>query len=626
MKKKMNALWQRLRTPPELSPVASWLLTLGLLVLAAVGITCLCLIIGSITFARQRVLSYLDDMDVLLLNFAPVLLVMLLLYALTNRAWLSYLLTGIVFLTLSFINYFKIALRGDPLTFSDFAVAQEAAGSVGDYQLIFPHWFYISLFLLLAGSLILLRYGRARVEGKRWWIRVAASCTVIAAGFGLWQGIYRDTNRYDQMLYVNEEVFNVWKDAENYASKGIIYSFIDSIAESFPELPKGYSDARAKELLGAYEDVPIPEEQRVNVVVTMLESFSDLSVYDSIQFTSDPYEAYNALLEECYHGTLISDTIGGGTNNAERSFLTGFTYPQPNYRGYTNSYVHYFKALGYKTDGSHPGYEWFYDRKDVNRNLGFDRYLLTENYWWDVTQTDHAADEPFFRELRRIYEEETQSGTPYFSFSITYQNHSPYHNDSLDGGEYLSHEGLSDEAYYLINNYLHGIKDTGEQISSYVDSFREDESPVVLLFFGDHKASFGPANVYYEQLGLNTAVYTPQGCQDMYSVPYFIWANDAAKELLGRDFRGEGKTISPAFLMTELFDVCGWEGPKWMQYQRQVCQTVPVANRNFIFMEEGTLVFDLSEEAAEVYRRFNIVQYYIRKEPYTYDFAANTTQ
>lgn len=626
MKEKLKAFWQRLRKPPEYSSGLSWVLTLGLMVLAAVGITCLCLIIGSITFERRRFFAYLDDADVLLFNFAPVLLVMLLLYALTNRAWISYLLTGITFLGLSFVNYFKIALRGDPFTFSDFSVAKEGVGIAGSYELILPNWFYISVFLLVAGSLVLLRYGRARVKGKRWWIRVLSFCAVTAAGFGLWQGVYRDTDRYDEMLYVNQEVFNVWKDAENYASKGFIYSFLDSVAESFPELPEGYSAQRAQELLGAYEDKPIPQEQQVNVVVTMLESFADLSVYDSIHFTSDPYESYHALLEECYHGTLISDTIGGGTNNAERSFLTGFTFPQPNYRGQTNSFVHYFGANGYYTDGSHPGYEWFYERADVNRRLGFDRYLLTENYWWQASQVDHADDAFFFPELRRIYEEQTQGDAPYFSYSISYQNHSPYNTTALDGAEYISHEGLNDEAYYLINNYLHGIKDTGDQVSAYVDQFREDEEPVVLLFFGDHKASFGNANCYYPLLGLNDSVYTPDGCRDMFSVPYFIWANDAAKAVLGQDFRGEGHTISPAFLMTELFDACGWEGSSWIQYQRSVREHIPVMHRDFLYIEDGEMVYDLSEEGQQLYTDFLIVQHYLRKEFYSYDFAANSNQ
>lgn len=625
MKQFFKGLWQRLRTPPVLSPLRSWLLTVGLLLLAAVGLTALCLIIGTVSFEKSLFFAYLDDPGLLFLNFAPVALLMALLFFLTNRAWLSYLLTGLVFLTLSFVNYFKISLRGDPFTFSDFAVAQEGAGIAGEYQLILPIWFYLSVLLLLGGSLILLRYGRARLRGRQWWMRVIGFCLAAAAGFGLWQNVYRDTDRYDELLYTNQEVFNIWKDAENYASKGFIYSFMNSIAESFPELPQGYSRDRAEELLHAYEDVPIPAEQQVNVVVTMLESFADLSVYDSIQFTADPYEAYHALLKECYHGTLISDTLGGGTDNAERSFLTGYTFPQPNYRNNTNSFVQYFHAQGYFTDGAHPGYEWFYERADVNRRMGFDRYLLTENYWLEASRTDHPGDSFFFPEMRRIYEEQSRGGRPYFSYSITYQNHSPYNSSSLDGREYISHEGLNDEAYYLINNYLHGIRDTGEQISAYVDSFREDEAPVVLLFFGDHKASYGTGNSYYALLGLNDGVYTPDGCMDMFSVPYFIWANDAAKEVLGQSFTGEGNLISPAFLMAELFDACGWQGPAWMQYQRSVREKVSVIHRDFLYVEQGKMVYELSPDVQSKYNDFLIVQHYLRRESYSFDFEANTT-
>ncbi len=617
----MQKLWRRIRKPPELPAWLNWTLTIVLLLLAAIGITCLCLIVGSITFERKRFFSYLDDPLLLLLNFAPVFLTMALLYALSNRTWLSYLLTGTVFLLLSFVNYFKIALRGDPFTFTDFFLVEEATGIVGNYELIFPNWFYISLALLLGGTLLLLRYGRARVPRKRWWLRLVVLAVTIAVGFGLWQGYYRDTDRYDEMLYVNEEAFNVWKDAENYASKGFIYSFIDSIAEAIPQAPEGYSDERAETLLSDFEDVPIPQKERVNLVVTMLESFSDLSLYESVPFTADPYEAYHALLEECYHGLLVSDTVGGGTNNAERSFLTGFTFPHPNYRDVTNSFVHYLKALGYHTDGSHPGYEWFYERADINRRLGFDRYLLIENYWWNATKVDHAPDAMFFEELRRIYETETQQEAPYFSFSVSYQNHSPYRSDGLDGGEFVPHDGLNDEAYFLINNYLNGIQDTCEQVSAYVDSFREEEDPVVLLFFGDHKPNFGNANCYYEDVGMSAQVYTPVGCWDIYSVPYFIWANDAAKEILGDNFMGEGNTISHAFLMAELFDVCGWTGPAWMQYQREVRETIPVFHRDFMFMENGVLTRELGEEAKRVYQEYQIAQYYRRHNLSDYDFA-----
>lgn len=611
---KKRTFWQRIKTPPKLPTAWSWVVTLGLLLVAAVGLTCLCLVIGTVNFQWIRFRAYLDDPQILLFNFAPIFLSLFLCYVLDNKAWVAYVTTGLLFVLISFANYYKVMLRGEVFTFSDFTLVKEGAGIAGNYQFPLPIWVFIAIGLLLGGALVLARYGRARFTKKKGWLRLLLLILILALAVGAWNNWYRDTDRYDELFLVNDGPFLVWKDIDNYASKGIIYSFMNSVSEAFPPAPEGYSAEKAKEILDQYDNLSIPLNQKVNIVATMLESFSDLSMFDSISFTADPYEAWHALEQESYTGLLISDTVGGGTSNAERAFLTGFTYPQPSYRGMTNSYVHAFRAMDYQTDGAHPGYEWFYSRKDVNERLGFERYLLKENFWDKESDAEYASDETFFTAMRRVYEEETADGKPYFSFSVSYQNHSPYNTTGLDGGEFVPKTGLNDEAYYLINNYLNGIKDTGDQLSAYVDQFRKDTEPVVMLFFGDHKATFGNANCYYEDLGMNAQIYTPEGCWDIFTTPYLIWANDAAKAILGDNFHGTGDTISPAFLMAELFEVCGWEGSAWMQYQREVAKVVPVIHANYMFMENGQLTRTLSETAQKVYDEFQIVQYYMRDE------------
>ena len=64
--------------------------------------------------------------------------------------------------------------------------------------------------------------------------------------------------------------------------------------------------------------------------------------------------------------------------------------------------------------------------------------------------------------------------------------------------------------------------------------------------------------------------------------------------------------------MSELFDFCGWTGPAWMQYQRQVRETIPVMHRDTMFMVDGTLTNVLSEQAKAVYREFKIAEWYRR--------------
>ena len=610
---------KRRRHPRERSPKVKWTLTVVLLLLAAMSLTAVCLMASTLDFSADRFFSYFREPVILLLNFLPVALLMLFFYFATNRAWLSYLIPSVLLLIMGYVNYFKVALRGEPFVIDDLFLLGEGMGMMGNYAIIPPVWFYVSVALILGGTVVLLLFARGRVPKQRWWVRLLAAAACIGFGAFSWVWWYSDNGLYDRQE--NASLFNVWKDTENYASHGFLYSFLHSVSTAIMPAPEGYSKEAAQTLLSGFADQAIPADRRVNVVVTMLESFSDLSELEAIDFTADAYADFHALQTESYHGTLLSDTCGGGTINAERAFLTGFSFPQPHYRNASSSFVRYFSACGYQTDGSHPGNDWFYSRVNVNERLGFDRYLFMENHYEALTEEEHASDAVLFPELRRIYEEETADGEPYFSFSVTYQNHSPYENERLEGGEYVSHAGISDEAYYLVNNYLNGVADTGRQLAAYVDSFRDDETPVVLVFFGDHKPSFGAENCYYEEMGVNVLEGTAEGCRNLYSTPYLIWANDAAKEVLGSDFTGRGGMISPCYLMSVVFDQCGWEGPAWMQLQRQVREVCPVMHQDTMYLSaDGSLTDTLPETAVQAHHDYAVAEYYLRKTLVTYSF------
>ena len=604
----------RLR-PPELSVRTRWLLTEGLGLCAVLGTHLLCQLIGTLDFSGERFVSYFHFPAIFFLNLLPVALLMALLYFLTNRAWLAYLLSAALLLVMEFGNYFKISIRGDPFMAEDFTLLGEAAGSVGDYEMHFPALFFISIGLLVLMTLALWRWARGRVPKRRWWLRVAGAAVCIALALLSWQLWYSDAALYDAQE--NDAHFRVAREAENYAAHGFFWSFLRSVDESIPQKPDGYSDEAARTLLDAYDTADIPEGKKVNVIATMLESYSDLSTLEGVAFTTDPYADLHALQAESYHGTLISDTNGGGTVNAERSFLTGFAYPHGLYHHDTWSYVRYFDAQGYSTQGAHPGYGWFYDREKVNGKLGFARYDFMENHYealaWQGDYHGQPNDATFFADRREDYLAR-DTAQPYFAFNLSYQGHSPYSETELEGGEYLARDGLSDGAYYSINNYLSSVADTGKQLRAFVDSFRDDEEPVVLVFFGDHKPTFGTGNCYYAELGVNVDENSPEGCRNLYSTPYLIWANAAAKQVLGFDFTGEGRTISPCFLMAELFDCCGWDGPAWTQCQRQLRQTVPVVHRQQLFVEDGVWTDELSAAAQAQYNDYCTAEYYVRKK------------
>lgn len=156
----------------------------------------------------------------------------------------------------------------------------------------------------------------------------------------------------------------------------------------------------------------------------------------------------------------------------------------------------------------HPGYAWFYSREKINERLGFETYHFLDGYYENLLTDEnsldgHPNDETFFAERAESWEARDPS-KPRFSFSVSYQGHSPYADDTLVWGEtYIPHEGISDAAYYTVNNYLGSVASTGKQLAAYVDSFRDDPEPVVLVFFGDHKPTLGAGNSFYEELGVN---------------------------------------------------------------------------------------------------------------------------
>ena len=594
-------------------------LTALLLTAAALCLHLLCLFLGTWYFTLYRFVSYFYEPEIFLLNLIPVLLLVAFFYFLTNRAWLGFLIPGLLLVIIGIVNYYVIALRGEPFVAEDILNTGAGLGILKEYELTVPIILILAVAAVIGGTVILAIFAKGRFPKNRWWLRLALlTLTAVLAGVS-WQRLYSDSDRYDQLLQTNADRFNVWKDAENYASKGLVYSFLHSVDTMLPEKPDGYSEEAAQAILADYPDADIPQEKKVHLIITMLESYADLSELESIRFTADPYAEFHALQKESYCGVLYPDTIGGGTINAERAVLTGFSYPQPRYSRNTESYVRYFGAQGYATDGGHPGYEWFYGRSSVNAYLGFDEYHFYEDTYHVLTTPGNAYleeylnDSGFFEERFAAFEQRDVS-KPYFSFSVTYQGHSPYADDALNGAEYVSHEDISDAAYFTVNNYLNSIADTGKQVSAYVDRFRESEEPVVLVFFGDHKVTFGAGNSYYEEMGVCTQEYTSEGFRNLYTTPYLIWANDAAKQALGKPFVGSGRDISPCYLMAEIFDCCGWKGPSWLQYQRSIREELPLLQSKNIYKTATGYNAELSQAQADALAERRIVEYYVREQ------------
>ena len=127
------------------------------------------------------------------------------------------------------------------------------------------------------------------------------------------------------------------------------------------------------------EDADIPEDQKVNIVTIMLESYNDFSKFD-LDFNVDVYGPFESIKENAYSGELVTNIFGGGTIDTERAFLTGIK-DLPSFKSSNKFICVVFENQGYYTEAMHPCYGWFYDRRNIDTYLGFDNFYYLENYY-----------------------------------------------------------------------------------------------------------------------------------------------------------------------------------------------------------------------------------------------------
>ena len=589
-----------------------WIWNLGVLLTSGVGVCLISLMLATGHYAMRLIFGYFECPLIFVLNLLPVLALLLLLYGLTGRAQLSFGVTAALVFGLSTGNYYKLMFRNDPLMFADLLLLKEAGDMAGKYHLFLDWKLGLMIACWVFGVLFLHFLVRGRPRGRGRGICALAGVTACT----LLYPVMLDSDLYNQRTAYYARLNNIWSATQQYIARGFLYPFLHSISEAIEMPPENYSAGRAEAILSAYSDADIPEEEKVNIIGIMLEAYSDFSRLGVPELAADVYEVWHNLEAEGYSGDLVTNIFAGGTINTERCFLTGFSN-LVNFRARTNSYAWYFRSQGYRVEGMHPCYEWFYNRLNVNESLGFEDYYFVENYFSPMSGGGVALDDIFFPELLKTYQAAETSDQPYFSFSVTYQGHGPYNDDVCwwgEKGDYVADNGAYTEAQqYILDNYFGSIYNTNQHLKALTDYLRTNDEPVVLLLFGDHMPWMGDGNSVYEAMGLNLDLSTQEGFFNYYGTRYLIWANDAAKEVLGQDFTGEGPALSPNFLMNQVFRLCGWEGPAFMQATQQVMDRVPVINTpTGLYVENGTLTGSLSPEGQALVEDYNILQYYYR--------------
>jgi len=556
------------------------------------------------------------DIRLVTLNFLPVLLTVLLLWFATGRMFAAFLTSSVIFYTVAIVNSNMLMIRDDPFLFPDIFLVSEAGNMMHSYTLKF-NAAAVTTGTVLILCLVAAFFIKMRIRRKlRRLIGVVASAVLLVALSCLFL--------FDEVLYTktwHDEFGSGYKTANQYMSHGIVYSFFNSMPDALGGKPDGYSENQAQAVLDEFDTEDLPDNKKVNIISVMLESYNDFSKFGVMDFKTDPYQNFHKLQSDGYSGNLFVNVFAGGTIDTERGFIAGFADSEIKQKP-TDSFASYFKSQGYYTEAMHPGYGWFYNRKNLAPLMGFDSFLCYENCFSHVVNSKLAeekyhgfiSDHDFFDHIINGCNNAIKQNKKYFNFSVTYQNHGPYGTEPITYTDYIEDIKSIDKADLItLNNYFDGIARTDRAIEKLRDYADSSDEPIVLIFFGDHNPGLGENSILYEKLGIDITLNNVKAARNYYETPYVFYANSAAKKLTGRKFQGKGKTISPIFLMSEFFECLGAKGCCYLNYLDNIKQTTPIINPSY-FVKNNKFIPRSVETGKEVIIQQKNIEYYIKNK------------
>ncbi|MDR1663330.1 MAG: LTA synthase family protein [Clostridiales bacterium] len=570
---------------------------------AAVAVTLLQFILQPVTGVKVFQVIQESYGLVFLLNLLPVAALMLLLFFITANLTAACGVPGLLFLLLSVVNRYMVAMRWSPFKPIDLRLGAEFLGiaksikpavfiAVGAGMVLFAAVFAAALFFVKNAK-------------PRLWARVIGSLACAAVMLALNFGVYASDFIHERLPYKGY----YYNETDLYQSRGFTYSFLHDFNASRIASPVYYGDYR--EEIEAAEAVnrtaPAPASTP-SIVMVLSEAFSELAMSPQINFDgyTDPLYFYKQILAESVQGYIVPPHTGGGTADTEFDILTGL-----NSRGFKGTpyafslingpfpgVARVLKDAGYHTAAMHPGAGWFYNRQNVYPMLGFD-------YFWDDKVFDVTDTKGLYiterHTVTRMLEEvdallKKEPAAPFFLKAITIQNHGPYVGKyDITGRNYNTDADLSPENLNALAHYFHGLMDSDRGIFQMITYFRNMTEPVVLVYYGDHMPSF-PPEVY------KALIPPPESGKPVVEsayygrTPFFIWANDAAKESVDLSALKlpEDGVISAHYLGAAVLELIGLgEADPLMEYINDLREDYPVVLERTFTGRDGVMrVFD----------------------------------
>lgn len=305
-----------------------------------------------------------------------------------------------------------------------------------------------------------------------------------------------------------------------YNKYGFVYCFSRSLLKTGIEKPENYSKETVEKIVEKIDIEDTVPEVKPNIIYVQLESFFDIKGLNNIELSRDPIPNFTKLKENYPSGYLTVSSIGGGTSNTEFEIMTGmditdFGVGEIPYLTFLSeksceTIMRNLSEYGYTSTAMHSFSGTFYQRHEVFKNLGFDRFIAEELITVPERNVLTWAKDTVF--LPYIKEALTSTEGPDFFYAITVQSHGKYLSEETECKFLIDYYAESVELKNQMAYYINQINEVDFFIGQLIEEYSNFEEPTVIVFFGDHL----PA-LEIEKSNLKNG--------DIYKTEYVIWSN-----------------------------------------------------------------------------------------------------
>lgn len=528
------------------------------------------------------------------LNIGWIYVLYLVVFALSGSTRIAIPTVSIFLYIISAAECLVVGFRDRPIMFWDVLAFGTAMSVAGNYEISLTREMYLACLGVQAICLFALIFPMKLRGGKKR-LLFAGGSVGIAASFGLWF--------YTYLIPYEGLGINMWEVNETYQEYGYVLSTAVSCNYAVKKKPEGYSLSKVKQI---YESVK--EENQVftasagggdveaenavtpvNIICIMNESLSELKVAGDFETNQEYFPFLNSLKENTVKGSLCVPVFGSMTSNSEFEFLTGDSVSllQPNSIAYqfnvkphTYSLVSTLKSQGYEAVAMHPypGENW--NRAEVYRNMGIDKFIDIDEYGDSQLLRNYVSDQSDYEKLIEQVEAKENPEDKLFLFNVTMQNHGGYDSlyDNFQQEVWLT--GDLKGKYPKADQYLSLMKRSDEALEYLISYFEKSQEPTMIVLFGDHQPSV--EDEFFDQISGVPSDEVPAEERLMwYQTPFIIWTNYETNA------ENKGK-MGAVYLSAEVLKRAGLQMTAFQQFLLSMENTFPVVHPLGCYDKEGT--------------------------------------